>query len=216
MKKKLIIVLLFIIIIIIYFVYSKNTFNSLIDNTITYDNKINYNTNISLKIKSNITSSKINYDIVKSSNIKKIILTNYKDNKKENSILKYVVNNNIYAFNGKTYELQNTKNEDFVIKYKYLKNSKIKYYYNNTYVISMKIKDAYNLIYDEDIMKENKNDYIDVLVTRDKKNNFIKKISYKINNINKSKNKNDTLKYEVKITNSNINNHDTLKLPFKK
>ena len=64
-------------------------------------------------------------------------------------------------------------------------------------------------------MKKKDLDYnILVYVKVDKKNKFIKEISYTIDNLNNSNDENQKIKYQVRIVNSDINNHNELKLPF--
>ena len=216
MKKKLfIMVLIIILMIIIYYIYINISFNKLVNNTIYYENKINYNTNITLNINDKYNSSKIKYEIIKSNNIKKILLSNYKDNKLENKIEKYIVNKDVYIYDNGKYIKKNEQNEEFIINYNYLKKAKIKSYNNNEYKIKIKALDAYNMIYNKKIMNEkNLNKYIYIKVIKDNKNDFIKEISYNIDNLNNDKN--NPLKYKVNIKNENINNHDNIKLDLKK
>lgn len=220
MKKKVFIILFILIFIIfLYFIIGKITFNDYLDNTINYENKINYSTNINMSIKSKITSSKINYDIIKTSNVKKIILSNYVDNKLDNKIQKYIVKEKskqvTYVYNGKTYDKQEKNEEKININYNLLKKSKLKSFTFNTFKIKMKAYDAYNLVYKKEVMKKKDLDYnILVYVKVDKKNKFIKEISYTTDNLNKTKDENTKIKYNVKIVNSDINNHNELKLPF--
>ena len=181
------------------------------NNTINYKDKINYSTYIETSLKGQNTL-KINYEIIKTSNIKKIILSNYTNNKIENKIEKYIVNNKVYVNdNGKYKELKDNE-EKININYSYLKKSKVKKLNNNTYKIKMKAYDAYNMIYTKDVMNKKDLDK-NIIVIIKKENNFINEISYTINNLNN--NKNNPLKYKIKISNTNINNHDKLELPFK-
>ena len=220
MKKKLLIItIILIFIIFLYLIIGKISFNNYLNSTINYEKKINYSTNINMSIKTKITNSKINYDIIKSSNIKKIILENYVDNKIDNKIQKYIVKEknkeSTYVYNGKTYDKQEKNEEIININYTLLKKSKIKSYNLNTYKIKMKAYDAYNLVYKKQAMKKNNLNYdILVYVKMDKNNKFIKEISYTINNLNNSNDENQKIKYQVKIVNSDINNHNELKLPF--
>ena len=220
MKKKLLIItIILIFIIFLYLIIGKISFNNYLNSTINYEKKINYSTNINMSIKTKITNSKINYDIIKSSNIKKIILENYVDNKIDNKIQKYIVKEknkeSTYVYNGKTYDKQEKNEEIININYTLLKKSKIKSYNLNTYKIKMKAYDAYNLVYKKQTMKKNNLNYdILVYVKMDKNNKFIKEISYTINNLNNSNDENQKIKYQVKIVNSDINNHNELKLPF--
>ena len=216
MKKKLfIMVLIVILMIIIYYIYINISFNKLVNNTVYYENKINYNTNITLNMNDKYNSSKIKYEIIKSNNIKKILLSNYKDNKLENKIEKYIVNKDVYINDNGKYIKKNEQNEEFIINYNYLKKAKIKSYNNNEYKIKIKALDAYNMIYNKKIMNEkNLNKYIYIKVIKDNKNDFIKEISYNIDNLNNDKN--NPLKYKVNIKNENINNHDNIKLDLKK
>ena len=220
MKKKVFIILFILVFtVFLYFIIGKITFNDYLDNTINYENKINYSTNINMSIKSKITSSKINYDIIKTSNVKKIILSNYVDNKLDNKIQKYIVNEKnkqvTYVYNGKTYDKQEKNEEKININYNLLEKSKLKSFTFNTFKIKMKAYDAYNLVYKKEVMKKKDLDYnILVYVKVDKKNKFIKEISYTINNLNKTKDETTKIKYNVKIVNSDINNHNELKLPF--
>ena len=80
----------------------------------------------------------------------------------------------------------------------------------------MKAYDAYNLIYKKDVMKKNDLNFnIIVTVKKDNKTNFIKEISYKIDNINKNK-EIKPISYKLKIVNTKINNNDKIDLPFEK
>jgi len=79
----------------------------------------------------------------------------------------------------------------------------------------MKASDAYNLTYASNVMNKKKlksNVKVTIITNKD---NFIKEISYNIDNMNKTKNKDDKINYKVKIVNRDINNQDTIKLPFK-
>lgn len=213
MKKRLILVLLILIFLIcIYFIYINVSFNNLIDNTINYKDKINYSTNVNTILKGQDTLE-ISYEIIKTTNAKKILLSNYKNKKVENKIEKYIVNNKVYVNDNGEYKELKDNEEKININYKLLKKSKVKLLSNNTYKIKMKANDAYNIIYKKKIMnKKELNKSIMVIVKKDKKNNFIKEISYKIDNLNN--NDDNPLIYKIKIINSSINNYNSLQLPF--
>ena len=77
----------------------------------------------------------------------------------------------------------------------------------------MKKSDAYNLIYDKDIMNEkNLNGTVDVQILVDKSTNFIYEIDYVIDNLNSDSN--NKIKYSVQINNFDFNNNNEINLPF--
>ena len=89
MKKKILITLLIILLfIIIYLVYINLSFKSVLKNTINYESKINYSTIIELNLNNKSKNSKMIYDIKKSSNIKKVNIIYYINNKRVNNIEK--------------------------------------------------------------------------------------------------------------------------------
>ena len=216
MKKKIIIIVVVTIILIVflYNIINKLKINNVINNTIKYEDKINYSTNIILSIKTKETSSKIDYDKIKSSNIEKITISNYLDQKLENRMIEYVVKENnkktIYKYNGDTYEKTKNIIEDFKIDYEKLKHGKTKKLSKQKYVIKMKSYDAYNMLYSRKILSDkDTNKTIDVNIVVDIKNDFIKEISYEIDDIN-----DNSIKYKVKLENRDINNHNKITLPF--
>lgn len=213
MKKKIfIIVILVICIILSYFIYVKISFKNLVNNTIEYKDKINYSSSITTTLKG-VSTLKIEYEIIKTSNAKKILISDYRDGKLENKIEKYIVNNKVYALNNGKYEVLKKNNDKVNINYKLLKKGKVISRKKNTYKIKIKSYDAYNLIYEEEIMtKKNLNSNIVVTIIKDDKNDFIKEITYEIDDL--SKDIKNPLKYKIKIINTDINNHNEIKLPF--
>lgn len=217
--KYLVVIVLLILFLIFYLIFKKNDLNRSIDNTINLKDKINYSTSITLEINDSYTSSKIQYDSIKSGNIKKINIINYIDSKNQNNIIKYEVGNTTYVYNGKDYDVQKSSNDDFNINYELLKEKilKIESVKDNEYIVKMKACDAYNILYSNEVMS---NDDIDAIIylkiVVDKDTNFIKKISYEIDNLNNSEYKNNMVSYKVDIENNDINNHDEIKLPFEK
>ncbi|MBP3635268.1 MAG: hypothetical protein J6J17_02250 [Bacilli bacterium] len=233
MKKyiKLILFLLFIafIFLLIFNVSRRISLNNFLDKTIATEKKINYSTTINLDISNSINSSRIEYDIVVSPSAKKITINNYINNEFMNSIYKYNVLNGekkgIYKYDGKKYIKTNEEKDEFNINYDSLKKNiiSIKKIENividdisyKKYVVKMKAYDAYNIIYNDDILKkEDINKNIDVTIIIDKSNKFVYKISYKIDNINNSKQAGMAMEYNAEIINKDINNHNIIELPF--
>lgn len=217
--KYLVVIVLLILFLIFYLIFKKNDLNRSIDNTINLKDKINYSTSITLEINDSYTSSKIQYDSIKSGNIKKINIINYIDSKNQNNIIKYEVGNTTYVYNGKSYEKQEKNKEDFNINYELLKEKiiKIKNVKDNEYIVEMEASDAYNILYSKEVVSKDDIDatvYLKIVV--DKDTNFIKKISYEIDNLNNSEYENNMVSYKVDIENNDINNHDEIKLPFEK
>lgn len=212
MKKKIMYFLAgFLLFFLLVLIIKKISLNSSINNTNKYKDNINYSTNIQLTIIDKNSSSKINYDIFRNLNVRKIIISNYVNDKLKNEISRYMVNKNgktiTYTFNGKSYDKIQNKKEDFIVNYNLLKKGKIKSFKKNEYVIKMKSYNAYNLIYDKKIMtNKDLKSKTDVKIKIDNKTNFIKEISYNI----KEKN----LDYKVTIKNTDINNQKEIKLPF--
>lgn len=214
-NKKIIIIVVVAVSLACYAIYSKLSLKSALDNTISYYDKINYNTNIKLKISNKDVSSTINYNCVKSGNIEEILIENTENKKIKNRILKLRVKTQekieTYVYNGEKYVAQKDESKDFFINYKSLKNKilYIKSKFGNMYIVKMKAKDAYNLIYDKEILtNKDTNKSINVTLIVDNKNNFIKNISYTIDDIGKNK-----MKYKVKIENNDINNNNKLQIP---
>ena len=232
MKKyiKLILFMLLIIIIFltIFFISRKIILNTYLNKTDENSKKINYSTNINLNIKDSNNNSKMEYEVVRSSYIKKITLFNYSNDVIVNDIKKYIVEKGSkkgsYIYDGKKYKKSDNIEEEFLIDYKELKD-KIKFIkkvdnvtINNKkykkYIVKMKSYDAYNLIYKDEILKkDDSNKNIEVEIYIDKSNNFIYKIKYEINNLNNSDDSN-SLDYNVEIVNKDINNNNEIKLPF--
>ena len=113
--------------------------------------------------------------------------------------------------------------EDFKIDYKKLKKNiiKIKKVDNEVinkvsykkYTVSMKKSDAYNLIYDKDVIDEkNLSGTVDVQILVDKSANFIYEIDYVIDNLNSDSN--NKIKYSVQVNNFDFNNNNEINLPF--
>lgn len=222
MKKKITLILVIIILIfVIYFAYTYLVFKSYINNTIKYKDKINYSTNIQLGMNYYNSSSKIEYDVIKSSNIKKVQIDYYTDNELTSNIYKYIVskddNDEVYVYDGKSYNKKSNDSEDFNINYNMIKNKakQIRKVSKGEYVFKMNAYDAYNMIYSKEILtKEDINKVIDIRLIIDEKNNFVKEISYEIKNLNNSKDSKISLDYDVKIINRDINNQNNIKLPF--
>ena len=228
MKKYIKLILFPLFIIIIFFISRKITLNNYLDKTDEISKKINYSTNINLNIKDSNNNSKIEYEVVRSSNVKKITLFNYSNDKIVNDIKKYIVEKGSkkgsYIYDGKKYKKSDNIEEEFLIDYKEIKD-KIKsikkvdnVIINNKkykkYIVKMKSYDAYNLIYKDEILKkDDSNKDIEVEIYIDKSNNFIYKIKYEINDLNNSDDSN-SLDYNVEIVNKDINNTSDIKLPF--
>lgn len=212
MKKRIMYIIIGVLLIFLcVIIIKKISLNSSINNTIKYKDKINYSTNIQLTIVDKNNSSKINYDIIRSSNAKKIVFSNYINDDLKNEISRYVINKKgktkTYTYNGKTYDEIKNKKEEFNINYNLLKKGKLKSFKKNEYVIKMKSYNAYNLIYDKQIMtKKDLKSKVKVTIKVDDKTNFIKEISYNI--------KEKDLNYKVVIKNTDINNQKEIKLPF--
>ena len=219
MKKKLLITLFLIIIIILfYFIYINILFKNTLNTTIEYENKINYSTIINLEMNNKYKKSKMIYDVKKSSNIKKININYYTDDKLINNIDEYIITNNnkqtTYINNKNKYEKQDNSNE-FFVDYKLLKKSIVLNKNNKSYLLILKAYDAYNIIYNKKVIDKDKLNYYIMVNVKYNKDNFINKISYNIDNINKSDNKKESLKYKVVIDIKDINNHNKINLPFK-
>ena len=111
MKKylKFLILLVFVIVmIIVIFIYRKISFSNVMDNTIKLKDKINYTTNIKLTTKNKNVSMEIDYEMVKSSNIKMVTIDNYLNNKTQNNLLKYVVDKKTYVYEDGKYVERNS------------------------------------------------------------------------------------------------------------
>ncbi len=222
MKKIIYILIIVLCFILSYFIYRRLSFNNLINDVIDHDTKINYDTMIQLTLDNQSYSSKIELDIRKADNIKKITINNYRNNKLESNIYEYWIKENkkyiTYVYNGIEFEKRKSVNM-INIDYKKLKDCilKIKSKRKNTYIVSMKAYDAYNIIYGSEVLsKKDLNKKIDVKIVKDDNKNFIKEISYKIDNLNNSSVDDKKTNYSVKIKNINIDNTNKIKLPFKR
>ena len=219
MKKylKLLFLLIFVIVmIIVIFFYRKISFYNVVDNTVKLNNKINYTTNIELITENKNVSMKINYEMTKSNNIKKITIDDYINDEVQNNLLKYVVDSKTYVYDSSGKYEEKEDDNDFNVNYKSLKDKMVslKSKSSNKYVIKMNKYDAYNLIYDKEILTKDKiNGTVDVTILVDEKNNFIKEISYEIEDLNLYDNS-ILSNYKVKITNTNINTKEEITLPF--
>lgn len=231
MKEKVGIVIVFIVILFIFlgifFIGKKVSLNNYLNKTIKYSDKINYTTGITLNIESLDKQSKIEYIVFRNKDIKNIVISKYDDEKLISSINKYLVKEN-----GKTkcYKKDSNSNkvfcdtkEDFNIDYKKLKKNiiKIKKVNNEVinktsykkYTVSMKKCNAYNLIYNKNVMDEKLlNGTVDVQILVDKSSNFIYEINYIIDNLNIDSN--NKIKYSVVINNFDFNNNNKIDLPF--
>ena len=218
--KWIIILFIFLIIIgIVLIIYRKNSFYAVVDNTIKNKDKLNYVTNIELTSTYSSGNMKIEYESIKYSSIRKITINNYINDELQNNLLKYVQDNKTYVYDDGKYEEKDDLKDDFNIKYKYLKDKllSIKSKSGNKFIIKMNKVDAYNLIYDKDILTEDKtNGTTNVTIIVNDKYNFIEEISYEIDDLDIYNNKDNLSKYKVKITNKNINEVDEIKLPVKK
>ena len=218
MKKysKFILLFIFVVVMIIaIFIYRKVSFYNAVDSTVNQKDKINYTTNIKLTTENKDVSMVISYEMVKSGNIKKIAIDNYVNEEVQNNLLKYVVGKKTYVYDNKKYE-EKEDNSDFNVNYKSLKDKIVglKSKSGNKYVIEMNKYDAYNLIYDKEILTKDKiSGTIDVTVLVDEKNNFIKEISYEIKDLDLYGNS-VLSDYKVKITNTDINSKEEINLPF--
>ena len=228
-KVKIVVVLVVILFIFlgIFFMGKKVSLNNYLNKTNKYSNKINYTTEITLNIGSLDKQSKIEYTIARTKDIKNIIISKYDDEELTSSINKYLVKENgktkCYTKDSSSNKVSCDAKEDFKIDYKKLKKNiiKIKKVDNEVinkvsykkYTVSMKKSDAYNLIYDKDVMDEKKlNGTVDVQILVDKSTNFIYEIDYVIDNLNSDSN--NKIKYSVQINNFDFNNNNEINLPF--
>lgn len=228
-KVKIVVVLVVILFIFlgIFFVGKKVSLNNYLNKTEKYSNKINYTTGITLNIESLDKQSKIEYTIARTKDIKNIIISKYDDEELTSSINKYLVKENgktkCYTKDSSSNKVSCDAKEDFNVDYKKLKKNiiKIKKVDNEVinkvsykkYIVSMKKSDAYNLIYDKDIMNEkNLSGTVDVQILVDKSTNFIYEIDYVIDNLNSDSN--NKIKYSVQINNFDFNNNNEINLPF--
>lgn len=228
-KVKIVVVLVVILFIFlgIFFMGKKVSLNNYLNKTNKYSNKINYTTGITLNIESLDKQSKIEYTIARTKDIKNIIISKYDDEELTSSINKYLVKENgktkCYTKDSSSNKVSCDAKEDFNVDYKKLKKNiiKIKKVDNEVinkvsykkYTVSMKKSDAYNLIYDKDIMNEkNLNGTVDVQILVDKSSNFIYEIDYVIDNLNSDSN--NKIKYSVQINNFDFNNNNEINLPF--
>lgn len=228
-KVKIVVVLVVILFIFlgIFFMGKKVSLNNYLNKTNKYSNKINYTTGITLNIESLDKQSKIEYTIARTKDIKNIIISKYDDEELTSSINKYLVKENgktkCYTKDSSSNKVSCDAKEDFKIDYKKLKKNiiKIKKVDNEVinkvsykkYTVSMKKNDAYNLIYDKDVMDEkNLSGTVDVQILVDKSTNFIYEIDYVIDNLNSDSN--NKIKYSVQINNFDFNNNNEINLPF--
>lgn len=228
-KVKIVVVLVVILFIFlgIFFMGKKVSLNNYLNKTNKYSNKINYTTGITLNIESLDKQSKIEYTIARTKDIKNIIISKYDDEELTSSINKYLVKENgktkCYTKDSSSNKVSCDAKEDFKIDYKKLKKNiiKIKKVDNEVinkvsykkYTVSMKKSDAYNLIYDTDVMDEkNLSGTLDVQILVDKSTNFIYEIDYVIDNLNSDSN--NKIKYSVQINNFDFNNNNEINLPF--
>lgn len=228
-KVKIVVVLVAILFIFlgIFFMGKKVSLNNYLNKTEKYSNKINYTTGITLNIESLDKQSKIEYTIARTKDIKNIIISKYDDEELTSSINKYLVKENgktkCYTKDSSSNKVSCDAKEDFKIDYKKLKKNiiKIKKVDNEVinkvsykkYTVSMKKSNAYNLIYDKDVMDEkNLSGTVDVQILVDKSTNFIYEIDYVIDNLNSDSN--NKIKYSVQINNFDFNNNNEINLPF--
>ena len=228
-KVKIVVVLVVILFIFlgIFFMGKKVSLNNYLNKTNKDSNKINYTTGITLNIESLDKQSKIEYTIARTKDIKNIIISKYDDEELTSSINKYLVKENgktkCYTKDSSSNKVSCDAKEDFKIDYKKLKKNiiKIKKVDNEVinkvsykkYTVSMKKSDAYNLIYDKDVMDEkNLSGTLDVQILVDKSTNFIYEIDYVIDNLNSDSN--NKIKYSVQINNFDFNNNNEINLPF--
>lgn len=228
-KVKIVVVLVVILFIFlgIFFMGKKVSLNNYLNKTEKYSNKINYTTGITLNIESLDKQSKIEYTIARTKDIKNIIISKYDDEELTSSINKYLVKENgktkCYTKDSSSNKVSCDAKEDFKIDYKKLKKNiiKIKKVDNEVinkvsykkYTVSMKKSDAYNLIYDKDVMDvKNLSGTVDVQILVDKSTNFIYEIDYVIDNLNSDSN--NKIKYSVQINNFDFNNNNEINLPF--
>lgn len=228
-KVKIVVVLVVILFIFlgIFFMGKKVSLNNYLNKTNKYSNKINYTTGITLNIESLDKQSKIEYTIARTKDIKNIIISKYDDEELTSSINKYLIKENgktkCYTKDSSSNKVSCDAKEDFKIDYKKLKKNiiKIKKVDNEVinkvsykkYTVSMKKSDAYNLIYDKDVMDEkNLSGTLDVQILVDKSTNFIYEIDYVIDNLNSDSN--NKIKYSVQINNFDFNNNNEINLPF--
>ena len=218
-KVKIVVVLVVILFIFlgIFFMGKKVSLNNYLNKTEKYLNKINYTTGITLNIESLDKQSKIEYTIARTKDIKNIIISKYDDEELTSSINKYLVKENgktkCYTKDSSSNKVSCDAKEDFNVDYKKLKKNIINKVSYKKYTVSMKKSDAYNLIYDKDILNEkNLNGTVDVQILVDKSANFIYEIDYVIDNLNSDSN--NKIKYSVQINNFDFNNNNEINLPF--
>lgn len=231
MKEKIKIVVVTVVLLFIFigifFIGKKISLNSYLNNTNKYSSKINYSSSYILNIESVTSKSKMEYSIARTSGIKNIIINKYDDEELTSSINKYLVTKNnkteCYFKDGDEYKVSCSNKEDFKLDYNKLKNSIIKIKKADSevingisykkYTVLMKKSDAYNLIYEKNIMNEKDlPGNVDVKIYVDKSKSFVYKIDYVIDNL--SNDKANNIKYYVEITNYDINNNNVIKLPF--
>ena len=221
-KVKIVVVLVVILFIFlgIFFMGKKVSLNNYLNKTEKYSNKINYTTGITLNIESLDKQSKIEYTIARTKDIKNIIISKYDDEELTSSINKYLVKENgktkCYTKDSSSNKVSCDAKEELkknIIKIKKVDNEVINKVRYKKYTVSMKKSDAYNLIYDKDVMDEkNLSGTVDVQILVDKSTNFIYEIDYVIDNLNSDSN--NKIKYSVQINNFDFNNNNEINLPF--
>ena len=230
MKKKFLIIILTILIIyLLYMILINFSLKSAIKNTIKYKD-INYNTNIKLSINDKNNKSSINYKIKRSNGVININYIQNINDKKVNDFSKYYIisDDKKYEFISKNGKYEKIKIEEinyiFNIDYKSMKKTlkSVKYKGKekindkefSIYTAKAKVYNAYNYLYSNKILDKkdnNKDTLLNIYI--DKENNFIYKISYKIDNINLGNDEDTNADYSVEIINYDINNTDIIKLP---
>ena len=224
MKNKIyILLLIFILIFISIKSLIRLNLKDYINNNIKYDN-INIITNINLSISSKTEKSNITYRYQKSNNVYKINYDQYKDDKHSLNIEKYYIKNkDIYEYTyvndkwnkKKVKSIEKIFNINYEKLKKSIKTASYKGIVDNKYkkyTAKIKVYNAYNFIYNKNILTSNDNNkYINMDIYIDKTNNFVYKIQCNIPDLGEN-----ITNYKLEIINTKINNNDTITLPFKK
>lgn len=228
-KKITLVIIILGILLVGYNIINKIIFNSYLNDSIKYLEKMNYDSNIVLSIKDKQENSSIEYNVKYTSNITKEDYSQKVNEKTINKITNYYEKNKndliLYSKTTGDFEKSNVEKIKtlFKVKYDYLKkSSKLKYKgiekidskKYKVYEVSMNSYDIYNMIYDDDILtKKDINTKSKVKIYVDKDERLISSIISNIDNLNNSKYDEAKLYYSLTITNSNFNNVDKIEIP---